>query len=87
MTAPLSHSAITTSVTGDWMHDRLTEARSVLADSTQHQDSLVILAAWVVVGQSDDARECGDAIDLLRLLDRRPLHAIAAAAFPKGGAA
>jgi len=71
----------------DWMHDRLTEARGVLADTTQNPDSLVILAARVVVGQTDDARECGDAIELLRLLDRRPLHAIAAAAFRKGGAA
>lgn len=87
MTAPLSHSDITTSVTGDWMHDRLTEARGVLADSTQHPNSLVILAARVVIGQTDDASECGDAIDLLRSLDRRPLHAIASAAFPKGGAA
>lgn len=87
MTAPLSHPAITTSATGDWMHDRLTEARGVLADTAQHPESLVILAARVVVGQTDDARECGDALDVLRLLDRRPLHAIAAAAFPKGGAA
>ena len=88
MTAPLSHPLVLpTSTTGDWMHDRLTEARGVLADTTQHPESLVILAARVVVGQTDDARECGDAIDLLRLLDRRPLHAIAAAAFPNGGAA
>ena len=78
---------IPTSTTGDWMRDRLTEARGVLADTTQHPDSLVILAARVVVGQTDDAHECGDALELLRLLDRRPLHAIAAAAFPKGGAA
>ena len=27
MTAPLSHPAITTSVTGYWMHDRLTELK------------------------------------------------------------
>ena len=87
MTAPLSHPLVPTSVTGDWMHDRLTEARSVLADTTQHPESLVILAARVVVGQTNDARECGDAFELLRLLDRRPLHAIAAAAFPNGGAA
>jgi hypothetical protein len=88
MTSLLSHPlVIPTSATVDWMHDRLTEARSVLADTAQHPESLVILAARVVVGQTDDARECGDAIDLLRLLDRRPLHAIAAAAFPNGGAA
>jgi hypothetical protein len=84
----LSHPpVIPTSDKSDWMHDRLTEARGVLADTTQHPESLVILSARVVVGQTDDARECGDAIELLRLLDRRPLHAIAAAAFRKGGAA
>ena len=87
MNAPLpSPPVIPTSTTGDWMQDRLTEARGVLADTTQHPESLVILAARVVVGQTDDPRECGDAIELLRLLDRRPLHAIAAAAFPNGGA-
>ena len=86
MTAPFAHLMIAATSTGDWMLDRLTEARGVLADTTQHPDSLVILSARVVVGQTDDAGECADAIDLLRLLDRRPLHAIAAAAFPKGGA-
>ncbi len=84
----LSHPpVIPSSVSGDWLQDRLTEARGVLADTTQHPESLVILAARVVVGQTDDARESGDAIDLLRTLDRRPLQAIAAAAFPNGGAA
>jgi len=88
MTSLLSHPpVIPTSATVDWMQDRLTEARGVLADTIQHPDSLVILAARVVVGQTDDARECADAIELLRFLDRRPLHTIAAAAFPKGGAA
>ena len=87
MTAPIPHPLIAATRTVDWMLDRLTEARSVLADTSQHPDSLVILSARVVVGQTDDAGECADAIDLLRLLDRRPLHAIAAAAFPKGGAA
>jgi hypothetical protein len=86
MTAPLSHPLLAAPTTGDWMHDRFTEARGVLADTTQRPESLVILAARVVVGQTGDAGECADAIDLLRLLDRRPLHAIAAA-FPKGGAA
>ena len=87
MTAPLAHPLIAATSTGDWMLERRTEARGVLADTTQHPDSLVILSARVVVGQTDDAGECADAVDLLRLLDRRPLHAIAAAAFPKGGAA
>ena len=87
MNIALPHPHTATPGSGDWMHDRLTEARGVLADTTQHQESLVILAARVVVGQTDDAIECGDALDLLRHLDQRPLHAIAAASFPKGGAA
>ena len=87
MTAPFAHPLIAATSTGDWMLDRLTEARGVLADTTQHPNTLVILAARVVAGQTDDACECADAIDLLRQLDRRHLHAISAAAFPKGGAA
>ena len=86
MIALLTHPLVAAPSTGDWITDRLTEARGVLADTTQHPGSLVILAARVVVGQTGDAGECADAIDLLRLLDRRPLHAIADAAFPKGGA-
>ena len=78
---------VATTSTGDWMLDRLTEARGVLADTTQHTDTLVILAARVVAGQTDSARECADAIDLLSQMDRRPLHAIAAAVVPNGGAA
>ncbi|OZA18755.1 MAG: hypothetical protein B7Y02_01270 [Rhodobacterales bacterium 17-64-5] len=69
------------------MKDRLTEARGILADVPQHPETLVILAARVVAGQTNDASECADAIDLMRLLDRRPLHAITTAAFPNGGAA
>ena len=87
MTAPLAHPLVAATSTGDWMQDRLAEARGVLADTTRHSNTLVILAARVVVGQTDDARECADAIDLLSQLDRRPLHAIAATAFPNGGAA
>jgi hypothetical protein len=87
MTAPLSHPVSANPYNSNWMQDRLTEARGVLADATQHPDTLVILAARVVVGQTGDADECADAVNLLRLLDRRPLHAIAVAAFPKGGAA
>ena len=68
------------------MQVRLTEARGILVDAPQHPDTLVILAARVIAGQSDSACECADAIDLLRQLDRRPLHAVAAAAFSNGGA-
>ena len=87
MTAPLFHPHFATDCTADWMQNRLTEARGVLADTTQHPDTLVILAARVVAGQTDSASECADAIDLLCQLDRRPLHAIAAAVVPNGGAA
>ena len=87
MNAPLSHPTNSAASSGDWMRDRLTEARGVLADTTKHPKSLVILAARVVAGQTTDARECANAVDQLRLLDRRHLHAIAAAAFPNGGAA
>ena len=71
----------------DWMQDRLLEARGILVDALRHPDSLVILAARVVAGQTDSASECADAVEFWRQLDRRPLHAIAAAAFPNGGAA
>ena len=71
----------------DWMRDRLTEARGILADVPQHPETLVILACRVVAAQTTDTSECADAVELLRFLDRRPLHAIAAAAFPNGGGA
>ena len=87
MTAPLIHPLAAATGNLGWMHDRLTEARGVLADTTQHPNSLVILAARVVVGQTDDAGECGDALEVLRVLDRSPPHAIAAPAFQKSGAA
>ena len=86
MTAPLAHPLVVASSTANWIQDRLTEARGVLADTTQHPNTLVILAARVVAGQTNSARECADAIDLLYQLDRRPLHAVASAAFPNGGA-
>ena len=70
----------------DWMQARLSEARDILLNTPRHPDSLVILAARVVAGQTDSASECADALDLLSQLDRRPLHAIAAAAFTNGGA-
>jgi hypothetical protein len=87
MTAPLSHPLLASADTADWMQNRLTEARGVLAETSQHPASLIILAARVVAGQTDDASECANAIDLLCQLDRRPLHTIASATFPNGGAA
>ncbi len=88
MTRLLTHPPVmSTCDTSDWMQDRLTEARGILADLPQHPVSQVILAARVVAGQSSSASECADAIDILCELDRRPLHAIAEAAFRNRGVA
>ena len=88
MTRLLSHLPVNaSSATSDWMHDRLTEARGILADVPRHPETLVILACRVVAGQTNDAGECADAVELLRFLDRRPPQAIAAADLPNGGAA
>lgn len=72
---------------GDWMHDRLTEARNILADTARHPGSLVIIAARVVVGLTGDSAECAEAIDFLRAHDPRPLHTIGTASVQNGGAA
>ena len=87
MSEPLSHPIIDAPNADGWMMDRLTEARGILVDAPRHPDSLVILAARVVAGQTDSTSECADAIDLLRHLDRRPLQFHATAAFQTGGAA
>ena len=88
MNRVLSHlPVIPTSGTSDWMLDRLTEARGILADVPQHPETLVILACRVVAAQTREAGECADAVELLRFLDRRPLHAVPAASLPDGGAA
>ena len=87
MNQPHTHPMSLTPGASAWMADRLTEARCILADAPQHPDSLVTLAARVVAGQSDNASECADAVDLLCQLDRRHLQVVAAAAFPNGGAA
>ena len=86
MNQPLSHPLVAPPATGDWMQVRLAEARGILADLSQHPESLVILAARVVARQTYDTDECADAVEVLRLIDRHPLHVIAAAAFPNGGA-
>ena len=83
----ITHRMAITPSANDWMQDRLTEARGILVDAKTHPDTLVLLAARVVAGQTDSASECADAIDVLRQLDRRPLHAVAAAALLNGGTA
>ena len=87
MKQPLTQPMAITSGASDWMQDRLTEARGILAAVPQHPETLVILACRVVAGQTNDASECADAVELLRFLDRCPLPAVAAAALPDGGAA
>ena len=87
MNALVPHPLIATPGQIDWMQDRLVEARRILVDAPRHPDSLVILAARVVAGQTDNPIECARAVALWRRLDRRPLQAIANAAFPIGGAA
>ena len=88
MNQVLSHPpVIPTSDTSDWMLDRLTEARGVLAAVPQHPETLVILACRVVAEQTNDASEYADAVELLRFLDLCPLQAIAPAVLANGGAA
>ena len=87
MNAPLPHSCAATAGSADWMRDRLTEARTILADAARHPSSLVIIAARVVVGLTGDSAESAEAIDMLRARDPRPLHAVAMASVQNGGAA
>ena len=68
-----------------WLHDRMAEARSVLADVAHHPDTLIILAARVICGHTDDPDEYADANHLRRLLERGPFQTLAA--LPKGGVA
>ena len=86
MNQPLTQPIAVTSSASDWMLDRLTEARAILADVPRHSESLVILACQVVAAQTRDAGECADAVELVRFLDRRPLRVLGAAAFPNSGA-
>ena len=88
MTTPCTIQHVTPATGFDqWRGERLIEARSILADAARHPSSLVIIAARVVVGLTGDSSECAASIDLWRARDSRPLHAVAAAAIPQGGAA
>ena len=83
----ITHRLAVTSGASDWMQDRLSKARGILVDARRHPISLVILAARVVAGHSESASECADAVEVICQLDRRPMRAVAAAAFSNGGAA
>jgi hypothetical protein len=86
MNQPLSAQPEPSAAADDWRHDRLSEARGVIADISQHPISLVILACRTIAAQSPDGVETAEAVALWRMLDPRPLHALAAAAFENGGA-
>ena len=86
MTHTLTDLPLATAGTSAWMQDRLAEARGVLADIAHHPQSLVILAARVVAGQSDCTSECAEAANLLQVLERQPTTANASVAVGNGGA-
>jgi len=69
----------------NWRQERLREARGILADIAQHQDTLVVLACRVVGARSPEAKERADALGMLRLLRTRWLEP--ALTGRKGGAA
>ena len=52
-----------------WQHDRLAEARAILADAVHHRDSLNLLACRVVLKLSPDLKERAEARALIRLLE------------------
>ena len=61
-------------------HDRLIEARSILADFVHHPDSLVVLACRVVHSISTDRLERSDALGLLHILNAPVSDSVTAAA-------
>ena len=71
MNQPLPHPHIAAPGTGDWMHDRLTEARVVLADVAHHQDGLIRLACRVIARHGETAKERENARVLLVVIEAR----------------
>lgn len=71
MNQPLTHPLLAAPGSGDWMQDRLTEARVVLADVAHHQDGLIRLACRVIVRHGETAREREDARVLLVVIEAR----------------
>lgn len=57
----------------DWQHERLAEARGILADAPHHPDARVILAARIIAGLAGDASERAEAQGLLEIMDRSDL--------------
>jgi len=79
-TNPLEPSAGAYQARSQWRHDRLIEARSILADFVHHPDSLVALACRVVQSISTDCRERSDALGLLHILNATISGSVPAAA-------
>ncbi|MFV0382585.1 hypothetical protein [Paracoccus sp. (in: a-proteobacteria)] len=52
----------------DWPAQRLTEARSIVADFVHHPDSLIILACRAIAACSPDQQERREALALAGLL-------------------
>ena len=71
MTAPMSNPLLAAPGSGDWMQDRLTEARTVLADVAHHQDGLIRIACRVIARHGETAKEREDARVLLVVLEAR----------------
>ncbi|TRW92753.1 hypothetical protein FNJ84_20885 [Paracoccus sp. M683] len=65
----------------DWPAQRLTEARSIVADFVHHPDSLIVLACRAIAAHSPDPREGREALALAGLLICLSIRK------PKGGAA
>ena len=58
-----------------WRHDRLAEARAVIADVAHHGDHLIRLACKALVQHGETAEEREDAQRLLLVIDaRRPVR-------------
>ena len=73
----------TTHFAEPWPVGRLREARAILADVVHHPETLVVLAARVVIAHSPDVAECRDARALRQILE----PGLFAVACPQGGAA
>lgn len=81
---PAIPSASTCNAQLQWRHERLIEARGVLADIAHHPDSLVSLACQVVCAHSPEPDERADALGVMRLLGGHLPKTVSAA--PNGGA-
>lgn len=72
---PTHPPVIPTSDAGDWLCDRLNEARAVIADIVHPSDHLIRLACNVLITHGETKAEREDARRLLVIIDaRRPIR-------------